>query len=357
MKLAGFRIYRFHLKLSKTLKLKNSFINCRDGLLIKLTDKNGNIGWGEISPLPLFSKETIEEALEQLLDLKSECLIKENPNDIPVVTKGLYPSVSFGVETALLNLMGNSKGLTFSSLININSSKEITVNALLSGDSIMERVSKLKYEGYTAFKLKIGRQPVDHELALIQKIRNIIGEDSILRLDANRAFEYDEAVEFINQAGKYKVEYIEEPFRNGPDLLKYLKQNKNSQIALDETLGEISFDELSDYKRAKAFILKPTILSYSKAMDYAHFAIENNIIPVISSSFESIFGILTLASMAAMINSNKFDIAVGLDTLDYFEENLLANSDIIDNGKIDISRHAFINQDINFDLLKEVELE
>ena len=38
--------------------------NIREGAFIRLETKNGRVGWGEVAPLPGFSKETLEEAIQ-----------------------------------------------------------------------------------------------------------------------------------------------------------------------------------------------------------------------------------------------------------------------------------------------------
>lgn len=61
----------------------------REGLFIRLKSETGRVGWGEVAPLPGFSKETLEEALEDLIE----------GND------SFYPSVQWGLASAMLDLM------------------------------------------------------------------------------------------------------------------------------------------------------------------------------------------------------------------------------------------------------------
>src|ERR1700722_16533069 len=80
----------------------------RSGILVKLTDEEGNPGWGDIVPLPKWSKETLDESLSQLIQQKPAILeidwtaltcFKE------LLQLSLYPSVTFGLESALLSLL------------------------------------------------------------------------------------------------------------------------------------------------------------------------------------------------------------------------------------------------------------
>ena len=59
-------LYRYRLPLSQPLRFHDRQISVREGLLLKWENS-----WGEIAPLPGFSKETLEEAeAEALLCLK-----------------------------------------------------------------------------------------------------------------------------------------------------------------------------------------------------------------------------------------------------------------------------------------------
>ncbi len=62
MKIAEISIYRFRLRLNRPLALKNDILKLREGFVMRLSDESGNCGWGEISPLIGFSRETIEQA-------------------------------------------------------------------------------------------------------------------------------------------------------------------------------------------------------------------------------------------------------------------------------------------------------
>ena len=63
LELKSTRIYKYSLPFKYPLVLKHTTLHEREGLIIILTDLNGHTGMGEISPLPGFSRETLETAL------------------------------------------------------------------------------------------------------------------------------------------------------------------------------------------------------------------------------------------------------------------------------------------------------
>jgi O-succinylbenzoate synthase len=116
----------------------------RSGVILEIRDQEGNKGWGEIAPLPKWSQETLEEALDQLFKIKQIIYDKEWRELLAGLK--LYPSVEFGLESALLELEDPLP--PFSAL----------VSAFFLGKpkEILEQAKQRKAEGYTSAKLKVG---------------------------------------------------------------------------------------------------------------------------------------------------------------------------------------------------------
>ena len=62
MLLTRFDLFQYRLPLVAALKLKGALLLERKGLLVRLANPTGAVGWGEVSPLPGFSRESLEEA-------------------------------------------------------------------------------------------------------------------------------------------------------------------------------------------------------------------------------------------------------------------------------------------------------
>ena len=61
-KLSGFDLHRYELRFSEPLTLKGTVLHYREGLLLELIDEGGVVGRGETSPLPGFSRESLDDA-------------------------------------------------------------------------------------------------------------------------------------------------------------------------------------------------------------------------------------------------------------------------------------------------------
>src|SRR5450830_813579 len=69
-KITLFNVYKFELPLKKELIVKNNKLNKREGLLINIGISDGLSGFGEISPLPFFHNESVDDAKKQIKELK-----------------------------------------------------------------------------------------------------------------------------------------------------------------------------------------------------------------------------------------------------------------------------------------------
>ena len=68
MKIAEIRLQRYTLELARSLTIKGHALENRTGLILSVIDSTGQIGYGEIAPLPFLHKETIEDDYEVIDD-------------------------------------------------------------------------------------------------------------------------------------------------------------------------------------------------------------------------------------------------------------------------------------------------
>jgi o-succinylbenzoate synthase len=189
----------------------------------------------------------------------------------------------------------------------------VPVNGLLSGSSgeVLEGARRMKEAGYRSIKLKVGGRIVAEDVVLVRALGEEIGDGVSLRLDANRAWDYQEAAEFLRGAEVTSFEYIEEPLAD-PARLPEFVQEFGAPVALDESLVGVGPEELGEHRYARAFVLKPTLLGgISRTLRLAERALHLGMTPVVSSTYESGVGTAALAALAAGIGDRE--IPAGLD--------------------------------------------
>jgi o-succinylbenzoate synthase len=221
----------------------------KKSLILQIDD-----GWGEISPLPGFSKETFLDAKNEVLGLLFE-------NKKPTL-----PSVIFGLSSA-------SKPFSLSPL-------RVPLCALNSPK-----------QGCKTLKLKLGHLNLLEALSLVSKY---IGKYT-LRLDFNQKWTLSNALAFTSHFSPSDFEYLEEPVNSYEDLIEF-SHITQFPIALDETLLEKTGLEIPSFKYA---VIKPTLWGTIPSLSRPI---------VLSSSYESSLGILQIGRLTSS------HIALGLDT-------------------------------------------
>jgi L-alanine-DL-glutamate epimerase-like enolase superfamily enzyme len=81
--------------------------------------------------------------------------------------------------------------------------------ALLTGDLVASASSRVD-EGYGCLKVKVGRAPAE-ELALLGALRVEVGDDVLLRADANGSLDAEVAPGWLQAAADLGLEFVEEP--------------------------------------------------------------------------------------------------------------------------------------------------
>ncbi len=363
VKIVGFNLFRFTLPLARTLTVKGTKLAERSGLVIELTDEHDHTGLGEASPLPGLSAEDVATVESQVKSLRYALRSTEIPDNLEELSGGfarwleqyeIAPSVRFGFETAVLNLIAVGRRLPLRRLISDRFRDSISTNGLLAGSAneIVERAVKLRSEGYKAVKLKVGQRPLDEDIRLACEVRRLIGDDIILRLDANRAWSIEDALAFFRQVSDCEIDYIEEPVHNYNMLALISNKSGLLPLAMDESLLELTPGSLTPLPNLKAIVLKPTLLGLETSMQFARMAASLGIVPVVSSAFESSLGLTALAEFAACLNAT--DVPVGLDTLDWFAQDLFANPRRINKGRLNLSESVVRSNELRRELLQEV---
>lgn len=361
MKIISFNLFRFTLPLARPLTVKDAKLMERSGLVIELTDEHGHAGLSEASPLPNLSAEDLTVVESQLRSLRHALKGTEIPKYLEELSGGferwldqygLAPSVRFGFETAVLNLLANSRQLPLRRLVSDGSRDSISINGLLSGSpaETLDKAAKLCSEGYKAVKLKVGRGPLHEEIQLTREVRKRIGDDVALRLDANRAWSVEDTLIFARGISDCNIDYIEEPVHSYKILVS-MGNKTDLSVAVDESLRELTPESLAPLVNLKAIVLKPTLLGFERSMQFGRKATSMGITPVVSSAFETGLGLTALAELAACLNTT--DVPVGLDTLDWFTQDLLARPLQIERGRLNLSESVVRFDELRRDLMQE----
>lgn len=302
----------------------------REGFLIRLSGEDGSHAWGEVGPLPGRSPETLESLQAGLVERLTSLVGERLPVDwdelrLLGLSDNLPSSARFGIEQAVAGLAAHQQHSSLARWIRNASRPQVRVNALLAGsvEDVLRTAEERLREGYGAFKLKVGLTDIDGDVRLVRRLREIVGHEAELRLDANRAWQFEDAVRFLGEIRDLRIAYIEEPLEDAAGLRELALQT-NVPIAIDESIRDMMEhgSQPTAFSFATAAVLKPSLVGGMLAtMDLAEGFYSCGVEPVVTSLFESQIGLDGVAAVASAVVGAGW--AAGLDTLRYFSSTVL----------------------------------
>ena len=234
----------------------------RDSWFIFLDDGT-NTGIGECAPLPDLSIESPKRMSARLLQVCEQIgYFISSPEEL-----NAWPSIKFGLETALLDLKNGGKQELFPSAFT-RGEQGIPINGLIwmGTPEFMKQQIRAKLDaGFRCIKMKIGALDFETELELLKSIRKEFSPGEItLRVDANCAYSYQAALENLKRLSDLQVHSIEQPIQTGRwNEMAELCSKSPVPIGLDEELIGISsskeMQKLLETIRPAYLILKPSL--------------------------------------------------------------------------------------------------
>ncbi|MEH2024227.1 o-succinylbenzoate synthase [Nostoc sp.] len=306
-----FKFRPYQRRFVRSLTTNHGNWDIREGIILRLTDESGKVGWGEIAPISWFGSETLEQALDFCRQLPREItdeMIFSIPDELPACQFGFESAPEWRSE-----FFSMPHTQSFSAL-------------LPSGEAALNQWETLWQQGYRTFKWKIGVYAIADELKIFESLIHSLPASTKLRLDANGGLSYEEANLWLWTCDNFKanpelaleIEFIEQPLpvEQFQGMLE-LSRSYETAIALDEsvaTLRQLAACHQQGWRGI--FVIKPGIVgSPSRLRKFCH---QHQIDTVFSSVFETAIARLAALQLAAELSRNNRAIGFGIDH--FFEQ-------------------------------------
>jgi len=373
--IAKAEVFQYTLPLSKPIPLRGRTLETRSGLLLRIYSPDGLAAWGEAAPLPGFSRENLSACRKKLVDtakallapganLDDEGMRKLDAFRGPVAHSATY----FSVESAWHMLDAAVRNVSPWHAKAPGRNASLQINALLTGEEnqIYNRAREAAAQGYRAVKLKVGREQMAEDIRIVRAVRESIGPEVDLRLDANQAWSLEDSILFGRAIRASNPAYIEEPCANFGDLPAFHRAT-GIPYAIDESIytihdmllgraptqiGERAIAGI--VKEAAALVWKPTLVHTPTlgALLFRDVAQGQSSRVVLSAAYESGVGIAALANYAAMFAAPE--TCVGLDTYAWIEPDILKERLPMQSGTVDLYAINNAAQTVDMDRLEQV---
>ncbi len=294
-------------------------------ILLYDEDRPGLPGIGEITLFPGLSKDDLP-GLEKKINEIISLINQEHFNfNVPLHD---WPSINFGLETALLDLkQGGSKILFPSEFTRGNDS--IIINGLIwmgKKNEILVQIDEKLKKGFSCLKMKIGALNFKEEYDILKNIRENFSRNELeIRVDANGAYSMKNVFDILDDLSTLEIHSIEQPIP--PSRVKDMAdivEKSPVAIALDEELlGKYNRNEkisLLDTIKPHYIVLKPGLLGgFDSCEEWISIAKQKDIGWWITSSLETNVGLNAISQWTYKMGGN---MPQGLGTGTLFKENI-----------------------------------
>lgn len=296
------KLWRYAIPMESGVLLRDRRLTQREGLLLQLQEA-GRQGWGEIAPLPGFSRETLAQAQQACLAWIAGWLAGQAP------AESALPSAAFGISCACAELEGT-----------LPTESRWQSAPLCHGDPDA-LLLQLQAQAIPCAKMKVGLYEAARDGMQVSLLLEAL-PDLQLRLDANRSWTPEKARQFagwLSSSQRARIAFIEEPCRTPEESLRFAAES-GLRLAWDESLRAPGF-RLRAQPGVAAAVIKPTLTgSLRRVSQLIDEARRLGLQAVISSALESSLGLTQLARLAHWLTPRS---TPGLDTLSLMRQQLV----------------------------------
>jgi o-succinylbenzoate synthase len=279
----------------------------REMVLLRIRDEDGFEGLGEAVPLSLRGGGvTIEKVVAELKALGPEW---------PKISDGLSLPARCAVTTALLDHEKRRGAVT-------SERAPVRCNAtLVSGEpaAVAAEAERWAADGFGTFKLKVG---AGEDVAQVRAVREALGDEAKIRLDANASWSLDEATEILAAVEPLGIELVEQPVETLEDAAE-LARRVSIPLAGDESV--VTVEDAARAVAAKAFSV--TGVKISKVGGIQPGLRINSVLPAyVASALDGPVGIAAGRRLAQKVDATRGGgtLAHGLATQRLFSETIAA---------------------------------
>jgi L-alanine-DL-glutamate epimerase-like enolase superfamily enzyme len=209
---------------------------------VVLEAEDGAVGHGEAAPLESYDGVSVSRVLSALTAHASVLATNEWPeNDVRAACAFAdpLPQALAAVDLALWDMAGRRASKSVSELLGAVDAPPVAVNATIGAVAPRDAAEEARTAaeaGFECVKVKVGTPDDRQRLAAI---RDAVGPEMLIRVDANGAWDQLTAPERIHALSRFDIELFEEPVHGAAAIEAVARAVPNSAFAADESASAI----------------------------------------------------------------------------------------------------------------------
>lgn len=247
MKIKQAEFIPIRVKGASTLRISKGATQMIQSVVVRLETEEGQIGLGEaISCPPGYPEELQEEIIAALRHYIRPILLNEDPENISKIRRKMDCALNgkywtkAAVINALYDLAGQLEKKPVCELLGGSWRDHVpNLGGMVGIDTAANMAKKalsLTDRGASTIKLKIG-ESVDRDVDRIRAVREAVGREVGIRIDANSHYEAAEALRLVKKIERYRILHLEAPVDKHDILgMAAVKQASGIPIMSDESV-------------------------------------------------------------------------------------------------------------------------
>jgi L-Ala-D/L-Glu epimerase / N-acetyl-D-glutamate racemase len=218
MKISEVEVIPFRIPYFKPVKWGLAgYLEAAEHVLVRIRTDEGLVGCAEATPRPTIYGESQKSIVFAIEEWFKPMLMGKDPFDLETIwsqMETIYwnPTAKGAVDIALHDIQAKVAGMpAYKYLGGFSNQVPLTwMLGLNTFEAMVEEAVEKHEQGFKGLKVKVGLDPAQ-DLELIKTLREKLGEDFLLYVDANQAYSTQEAIDTLGAMQEYGLAMAEEP--------------------------------------------------------------------------------------------------------------------------------------------------
>lgn len=249
--------------------MPNTKITSIDSVVLKITADDGTVGFSDSGDTSSWYRGELQESIIAMITrvIAPRILIGEDPRNIEKIVAQMDLLVRDNnqakatVDFALHDLKGKLYGVPVYELLGGRTTEGARQGWVLSAgkpEDVAAEAKKAKDIGFALFKMKIGYGTLQDDIDMVHAVRETVGHDAMLTIDANGFWNYEKALHVIRRIDSAGLDLIEQPLPHWDiEGMARLRAQVKTPIYADESAQELHhIKDIIDRRSSDGLFLK-----------------------------------------------------------------------------------------------------
>ncbi|MES2412360.1 MAG: enolase C-terminal domain-like protein [Pseudomonadota bacterium] len=317
MQLLSWSFHTYRLPYERPVQWSDVIEDAAEFLLLKLESDTGHTGVAEMTLKPTWTGTSRRGLVAALEDMLLPLVQKSVVDDCHAVRRSMdaFPgnlAAKALLDNALWDLQAAASGTPLWRTWQGRPSVPLTWVLTRQAPALMaaEAVAVQSKYGFQSIKVK-GGQGLETDVRAMHELKAALGSSVRLYVDANGAYPFDKALDYVQSMAEAGAEVVEDPCPLRPDTaFAQLQQSSKTPVLVDFGCESLRDAELFLERGARAFSLKPGRFGLSDTREMARLSTAAACKAVVGMFGESTLGTLPALSLASTLPEDSLPAEV-----------------------------------------------